>query len=73
MRRRTDRLIGQKAAFVRGNGMPTEIKICGLSDEESVDAALEAGADFLGFVFFAKSPRNLTLDRAVPLMRRASG
>jgi phosphoribosylanthranilate isomerase len=52
--------------------MPTGIKICGLSDRESVDAALEAGADFLGFVFFPKSPRNVSIDAAVPLMRRAA-
>jgi phosphoribosylanthranilate isomerase len=38
-----------------------------------VDAALDAGADLLGFVFFSKSPRNLTLDQATPLMRRARG
>ena len=33
--------------------MPTEVKICGLSDEEGVDAALAAGADYVGFAFFA--------------------
>jgi phosphoribosylanthranilate isomerase len=53
--------------------MPTEVKICGLSDEESVDAALDAGADLLGFVFFPPSPRNVDLDRAASLMRRARG
>lgn len=53
--------------------MPTVIKICGLSDEEGVDAALDAGADLLGFVFFPKSPRHVALDRAVELARRARG
>lgn len=53
--------------------MPTEIKICGLSDAESVDAALEAGADFVGFVFFPRSPRNVSIEQATPLMRRARG
>jgi phosphoribosylanthranilate isomerase len=53
--------------------MPTEVKICGLSDEESVDAALEAGADFVGFVFFPPSPRNVPLTRAAELARRARG
>jgi phosphoribosylanthranilate isomerase len=53
--------------------MPTEVKICGLSDPESVDAALAAGADLLGFVFFPRSPRHLSLDQALPLMRRAAG
>lgn len=53
--------------------MPTEIKICGLSDEEGVDAALEAGADYLGFVFFGPSPRNVALPRAAALAARARG
>lgn len=33
------------------------VKICGLTDEDGVAAAVENGADFLGFVFFPKSPR----------------
>jgi len=53
--------------------MPTEIKICGLSDPESVDAALQAGVEFVGFVFYPRSPRNLSLAQAAPLMRRARG
>jgi phosphoribosylanthranilate isomerase len=53
--------------------MPTEVKICGLSDPESVDAALQAGADYLGFVFFEKSPRNVELDHAAMLAARARG
>jgi phosphoribosylanthranilate isomerase len=53
--------------------MPTEVKICGLSDEESVDAALAAGADLVGFVFFARSPRNIGIDRAALLASRARG
>ncbi len=53
--------------------MPTEVKICGLSEEESVDAALEAGADFVGFVFFPPSPRNVAIDRAAALAKRARG
>ena len=56
-----------------GTGMPTEVKICGLSDEESVDAALEAGADFVGFVFFPPSPRNVEIAAATALARRARG
>jgi phosphoribosylanthranilate isomerase len=53
--------------------MPTEVKICGLSEEESVDAALEAGADFVGFVFFRPSPRYIPIDRAAALAARACG
>lgn len=53
--------------------MPTEVKICGLSQEESVDAALQAGADFVGLLFFSKSPRNVSLERAAALAERARG
>jgi phosphoribosylanthranilate isomerase len=53
--------------------MPTEVKICGLSDPESVDAALAAGADYVGFVFFARSPRYVTPARAAALAERARG
>jgi phosphoribosylanthranilate isomerase len=37
--------------------MTVTVKICGLSTEETLDAALDAGADMVGFVFFPKSPR----------------
>lgn len=50
-----------------------EVKICGLSTEASLDAALAAGADLVGFVHFAKSPRHLPLARAGVLSRRARG
>ena len=53
--------------------MPTEVKICGLSGEEGVDAALEAGADFVGFMLFPPSPRNVSLERAAALAARARG
>lgn len=53
--------------------MPVDVKICGLSTEDSVDAAVNAGADFVGFMFFAKSPRNVTLERAAKLASRARG
>jgi phosphoribosylanthranilate isomerase len=43
------------------------VKICGLSTSESVDAAVRAGADAVGFVFRAGSPRNLTPHRAAEL------
>ena len=48
----------------------TRIKICGLTREADVDAALQAGADALGFVLYAKSPRHVSLPRAVELIRR---
>ena len=50
--------------------MKTRIKICGLTREEDVDAAVAAGADALGFVFYPPSPRYVTAQRAVELVRR---
>lgn len=47
--------------------MSLSVKICGLSQPESVDAALKAGARYLGFVFFEKSPRNVTPSEAAAL------
>lgn len=49
------------------------VKICGLSTEETLDAALDAGADMVGFVLFAKSPRFVTLQKAAALAARARG
>lgn len=40
------------------------VKICGLSSQATLTAALDAGADMVGFVFFPKSPRHLSLDTA---------
>jgi len=48
----------------------TRIKICGLTREADVDAAVEAGADAVGFVFYDKSPRCVTLARAAALAKR---
>jgi phosphoribosylanthranilate isomerase len=47
------------------------VKICGLSTRETLDAALEAGADMVGFVFFPPSPRHLSLDTARVLAGQA--
>ncbi len=48
----------------------TRIKICGLTREQDVDAAVAAGADAIGFVLYAKSPRAVTPQRAAELTRR---
>jgi len=53
--------------------MPTDVKICGLSTPETVTAALAAGADLVGFVFFPKSPRNVSTATAKDLARIARG
>jgi phosphoribosylanthranilate isomerase len=48
----------------------TRIKICGLTREEHVDAAVHAGADAVGFVLYEKSPRYVSLQRACELAAR---
>jgi len=48
----------------------TRIKICGLTREADVDAAVEAGADAIGFVLYEKSPRHVSPARAAELARR---
>jgi phosphoribosylanthranilate isomerase len=50
--------------------MPLAIKICGLKTPEAVDVALESGADMVGFVFFAPSPRNVGYELAETLGAR---
>jgi phosphoribosylanthranilate isomerase len=47
----------------------TRIKICGLTREADVLGAVDAGADAIGLVFYERSPRHVTLDRAVALVR----
>ena len=48
----------------------TRIKICGLTREEDVDAAVAAGADAVGFVMYEPSPRYVSAERAAELARR---
>lgn len=49
------------------------VKICGLSTPETLDVALDAGADMVGFVFFPASPRHVSLETARALGQRAKG
>jgi phosphoribosylanthranilate isomerase len=49
------------------------IKICGIREPAALDAAIRERADHAGFVFFAKSPRNVTLAEAAALSARAAG
>jgi phosphoribosylanthranilate isomerase len=53
--------------------MPFLVKICGLSTIETLDAALDAGADMIGLVRFPRSPRHVGLDQGRALSERALG
>ncbi|MDR3493998.1 MAG: phosphoribosylanthranilate isomerase [Ancalomicrobiaceae bacterium] len=53
--------------------MALDIKICGLTTEDAVAAALAGGADLIGFVFFPKSPRNVDVALARSLAAPARG
>jgi phosphoribosylanthranilate isomerase len=50
-----------------------KVKICGVRTPAILDAAVSAGADYVGLVFFAKSPRNLSLEEASRLADAARG
>lgn len=47
--------------------MKISVKICGLKDERGLTAAIDAGANFIGFNFFRRSPRFITLDQTIEL------
>ena len=49
--------------------MPIAVKICGIKDEMSLNAAVGGGAGFVGFVFYPPSPRSITVDVAEKLAR----
>ena len=49
------------------------VKICGLKTDDALEAALDAGADMIGLVFFAKSPRHVELEVAARLAEKARG
>jgi phosphoribosylanthranilate isomerase len=53
--------------------MVVQTKICGLSTPETLDAALKGGASHVGFVFFAKSLRHVTLEAVSALAARVEG
>lgn len=54
-------------------GMDSVIKICGLSTPETLEAALDSGANMVGFVRFPRSPRHLDLETGKALSERACG
>ncbi|QPC86112.1 phosphoribosylanthranilate isomerase [Mesorhizobium sp. NBSH29] len=53
--------------------MTLDIKICGLKTPDTVAASLDGGASHIGFIFFAKSPRNISAGDARALRQAATG
>ncbi|MBV1879353.1 MAG: phosphoribosylanthranilate isomerase [Pseudomonadales bacterium] len=50
--------------------MRTRIKICGITNIDDANAAIDAGVDALGFVMYAKSPRYITVEAAMELVEK---
>lgn len=63
----TLKIIDQKLAYMIRR---TRIKLCGMTREDDVQAAVAAGADALGFVFYPESPRFVSPDAARKLLSR---
>lgn len=53
--------------------MAAQVKICGIKSEDAIDAALDGGADYIGLVFFPRSPRHVDVPTALKLADRARG
>lgn len=53
--------------------MAVKIKICGVRTKEIAEAAIDAGADYLGLVFFEASPRNLSFQEGAALVKAVDG
>jgi phosphoribosylanthranilate isomerase len=53
--------------------MSIQVKICGINSTESADAAARAKADFVGMIFYSKSPRHVDFDQASALSSRLRG
>ena len=49
--------------------MYPKVKICGMTDAETIQTAIQHKVDYLGFVFYKKSPRNLTIEKAKQLTK----
>ncbi|MFC1497363.1 N-(5'-phosphoribosyl)anthranilate isomerase [Verrucomicrobiota bacterium] len=55
--------------------MTVEVKICGLTNSDDAAAALDSGADYLGFILYSESPRGITADKLINILDKidASG
>ena len=49
--------------------MHPKVKICGMTDADTIQTAIQHKVDYLGFVFYKKSPRNLTIEKAKQLTK----
>ncbi len=53
--------------------MTTDIKICGVREAHALEAVVEAGANYAGFIFHKASPRNLSIEEATALSQQSKG
>jgi indole-3-glycerol phosphate synthase / phosphoribosylanthranilate isomerase len=66
-------IAGQLGQLLRGANQSVQVKICGLSEEQHVRVAAEAGADLFGLVFYEPSHRYVTPQRACELVQALEG
>jgi phosphoribosylanthranilate isomerase len=58
---------------VTANELPFVVKVCGVTCEDDIETAVEAGANAIGFNFYPQSPRFLTAERARQMVRSVRG